>query len=107
MELLCGVAAAWHRRAGEELERGHVLRCFEKCLGSSRESLQARAWKSKHRYGRISLKMALFIFTALCPKALALASRTVLMGGTARLIAGISLLRARWGLSNSDWSASA
>ena len=29
-ELLCGVAAAWHLRAGEEPERGVVLRCSEK-----------------------------------------------------------------------------
>ena len=29
MELLRGVAAAWHRRAGEELERGLVLYCSE------------------------------------------------------------------------------
>ena len=29
MELLCNVAAARHRRAGEEVERGLVVRCSE------------------------------------------------------------------------------
>ena len=29
MELLCGVAEAWHRRAGEELERDLLFRCSE------------------------------------------------------------------------------
>ena len=44
-------------------------------LVSSRVCLQARAWIFKLRFGRISLKMDLCSFAALCPKALALASR--------------------------------
>ena len=28
-EVLCGVAVAWHRRAGEEMEQDPALRCFE------------------------------------------------------------------------------
>ena len=42
--------------------------------------------------------MALCSFAALCPKALALASRTVLVGGVARAAAVIAPLRARWSL---------
>ena len=76
-------------------------------FGSSRESLQARAWIYRLRYDRTSLKMVLLGFTALCPKALALASRAVLMGGVARPAAVVASLCARWGLPHSDWSSSA
>ena len=51
--------------------------------------------------------MALCSFTALCPEALALASRTILVGGVARPEAVLAPLRARLGLPHSDWSASA
>ena len=67
-------------------------------LGSSRESLEARARISELQYDRISLKMALCSFTALSPKALALASRAVLMGGVTRPEAVVAPLRARWSL---------
>ena len=51
--------------------------------------------------------MALCSFSTLYPKALALASRMVLVGGAARPSAVIAPLRARWTLPHSDWIASA
>ena len=76
-------------------------------LGSSRGSSQARAWIPNPRYNRISLKMALCSFSTLCPKALALASRAVLVGGVGRPAAVIAPLRACWTLPHSDRRASA
>ena len=76
-------------------------------LGSSREISQARAWIDKLRYDRISLKMVLPGSTALRTKALALASRSVLMGGVLRPAALAAPLHARWSLPHSDWSSSA
>ena len=55
-------------------------------LGSSRESSQARAWVSKLRYDRTTLKMALWSSTALCPKELTLALRLLVFNDGARLI---------------------
>ena len=49
--------------------------------------------------------MVLWSFTALCPKALALASRTGLMGGVVRPAVVTARLHARWILPHSDWSS--
>ena len=86
VELLCGVAEAWHRRAGEELERDLVLRCSEEGTASrvvARE-LTGASVDLQRRYDRISLKVVLCSFTTFCPRALALAPRTIMVGVVAR-----------------------
>ena len=66
-------------------------------LGSLCESSQAQAWSAKPRYGRVYWIWIIILwgFTALCLMALALVSRTALIG-VARPAAVAALLRACW-----------
>ena len=86
MELLCGVAATWHRRAGKELERDHAPRFSEE--GSApRIAARELTGASVDLQAPVQpdlIEAFLCSSAALCSKACALASRTVLMGGVAR-----------------------
>ena len=79
VELLFGVAAAWHGRAGVELERNLSRRSSEEGPAPrvvAQELTGANA-DSKFRYDWISLRMVLWRFIAMCSKARALAPRAV------------------------------